>query len=73
MPDFQLYQLLSIYQRSLKYLILDHSLDNSRGSRFEVGVPELLEPFLPQIYIYVRGWGRRTRAVVRGPRAFELV
>ena len=28
----------------------------------------LLEPFLPQIWMSVRGWGRRARAVVRGPR-----
>ena len=30
--------------------------------------PGLLEPFLPQIYMSVRGWGRRARAVVRGSR-----
>ena len=30
--------------------------------------PGLLEPFLPQIYMSVRGWGRRARTVVRGWR-----
>ena len=30
--------------------------------------PGLLGAFLCQICIYVRGWGRRARAVVRGSR-----
>ena len=30
--------------------------------------PGLLEPFLPQIWMSVRGWGRRARAAVRGSR-----
>ena len=30
--------------------------------------PRLLEPFLPEIWISARVWGRRARAVVRGSR-----
>jgi len=28
------------------------------GQRFEVGAPGLLKPFLSQIWMSVRGWGR---------------
>jgi len=54
-PDFQLYQLLSIYKRYLKRLILANSLANSRGSRFEYRAPGLLEPFPTQIWMSVGG------------------
>ena len=39
-------------------------LANSRGSGFEVGAPGLLEPFVSQIWISVRGW----RLLLRGLR-----
>jgi hypothetical protein len=56
-PDFQSNQYLSKIKDKVKRLILDNSLDNSRGSRLEVQAPGLLEPFLTQIWMSVKGWG----------------
>jgi len=42
----------------VKRLILANSLANSQVSRTEFTAPGLLEPFLTQIWISVRGWGR---------------
>jgi hypothetical protein len=42
----------------VKRLILANSLANSRVSRTEFSASGLLEPFLPQIWISFRRWGR---------------
>ena len=52
----------------VKRLILANSLAYSQGPWTIDHGPGLLEPFVTQICIYVRGWGRRARAVVRGSR-----
>ena len=56
--DFQSNQWLSKIMDKVKRDIFAYSLANSRGSGFEVGMPGLLEPFLSQIWMSVRGVGR---------------
>ena len=55
--DFQSNQQLSKTKDTVKRLILDNSLDNSQVSRSEYQAPGLLEPFVSQIWISVRGVG----------------